>query len=56
MVRGVISLVIGSVMVVGGMTGKLTLRGTGSGGALAALGAVIVVIGIIRILASRPRT
>ncbi|MGE0867303.1 MAG: hypothetical protein AB7P03_01985 [Kofleriaceae bacterium] len=43
------SIVIGLVMVVGGLSGKLALKGTNSGGALAAIGAVLIVIGFVRI-------
>ena len=37
------------VMIVGGLSGQIALRGTGSGGAAAAVGALILVIGIARI-------
>ena len=45
---GIISIILGIVMIVGGLTGKMTLRGTGSGTALAAVGAVVLLIGIAR--------
>jgi hypothetical protein len=48
--RGIISVVLGLVMIVGGLTGKLALRGTDSGPALAALGGVVLLIGIVRIV------
>ena len=51
--RGVLSVVIGLVMVVGGLSGRLVLMGTHSGTALAVLGGVIIVIGVARIIAAR---
>lgn len=36
-------------MVIGGLSGKLALKGTGSGGALAAIGGVLIVIGLFRL-------
>lgn len=42
-------IIIGLVMIVGGLSGKLVLIGTNSGMALAALGGVFVVWGIVRI-------
>jgi hypothetical protein len=47
--RGIISIVIGTVFIVGGLTGKLTLIGTQSGGALAVAGGVMILIGIFRL-------
>ena len=47
--RGVISIVIGGVMIVGGLTGRMVLIGTHSSAALAAAGAAVVVIGIVRL-------
>ena len=37
MMRGVINIVIGLIFIVGGLTGKLSMRGTNSG-ALAVIG------------------
>ena len=51
--RGLLSVVIGLVMIVGGLSGQLVLRGTQSGVGLAALGAVIAAIGVIRIIRAR---
>jgi hypothetical protein len=51
--RGIISVILGLVMIVGGLSGNLVLRGTDNGPALAALGGVILVIGIIRIVKAR---
>ena len=47
--RGVISIVIGLVMVIGGLSGKLVMRGTESGVALAVLGGVVIAIGLFRL-------
>jgi hypothetical protein len=46
--RGIINIIIGVVMIAGGLGGRLVLRGTESGTALAVLGAVLVVIGLFR--------
>jgi uncharacterized membrane protein HdeD (DUF308 family) len=48
-----ISIIIGIVMIIGGLSGKLVLIGTNSGVALAVLGAVLVVWGIIKIVRRR---
>jgi hypothetical protein len=45
-----ISIIIGIVMIVGGLSGKLVLIGTQSGAALAVLGAVLVVWGIFKMV------
>ncbi|MCA9030638.1 MAG: hypothetical protein KDA66_07510 [Planctomycetaceae bacterium] len=50
--RGIINIIIGGVMVIGGLSGNLVMKGTESGGALAALGGVIILIGIARIAMS----
>ncbi|HKD36077.1 MAG TPA: hypothetical protein VKB78_04730 [Pirellulales bacterium] len=50
--RGIISIVIGTVMIIGGLSGKLVMRGTESGVALAVLGGVIVAIGLFRLKSS----
>ena len=39
---------IGSVMIVGGLTGKMALRGTDSGTGLAVCGPVVLAIGVVR--------
>jgi hypothetical protein len=46
--RGIISIVIGLVMIVGGLSGKLVLIGTHSGMALAGLGVVVILLGVMR--------
>jgi len=47
--RGVGNLIVGGIFVVGGLTGKLALIGTNSGGALVAVGAVLVGFGIYQL-------
>ncbi len=47
--RGIINIIIGLVFIVGGLSGNLVLMGTHSGGALAAVGAVLIVIGVLRL-------
>jgi hypothetical protein len=51
--RGLVSIVIGAVMVVGALSGNLVLRGTESGGALAVVGFVVIGIGVFRIIQSK---
>jgi hypothetical protein len=46
--RGIISIIIGLVFIGGGLSGKLTLRGTENGYALAAVGAVFIALGVYR--------
>ena len=46
-------IIIGLVMVIGGLTGKLVLIGTQSGVALVVLGVVMIVWGIARISSGR---
>jgi len=47
--RGILNIIIGLVMVIGGLTGGLVMKGTQSGGALAGIGAVLILIGIFRL-------
>ncbi|MBK7863430.1 MAG: hypothetical protein IPJ65_33475 [Archangiaceae bacterium] len=47
--RGLLSIVIGGVMVVGGLTGNLVLRGTSSSGGLALVGFLVLGMGIFRV-------
>jgi len=46
--RGVLNIVIGLIFIAGGLTGNLSLRGTNSGPALAAVGVALVGFGIYR--------
>jgi hypothetical protein len=47
------SIIIGIVFIIGGLSGKLALIGTNSGGALAAVGAGLVVWGIVKMARTR---
>jgi hypothetical protein len=46
--RGIGNIIIGIVFVIGGLSGSLVMRGTGSGGALAVLGVILIVLGIFK--------
>jgi hypothetical protein len=52
MTRGILNLIFGGVMIVGGLGGGLVLRGTDSGGALAVVGVILVVLGFYRLSAN----
>ncbi len=47
------NIIIGIVFVIGGLTGNLALRGTNSGEAIAAVGAGLVVWGIVQVMKAR---
>jgi uncharacterized membrane protein YgdD (TMEM256/DUF423 family) len=47
------NIVIGVVFIIGGLSGQLALRGTESGPALAALGGVLLIWGIVQVVRSR---
>ena len=46
--RGIIDIIIGIVFIIGGLSGKMTFIGTGSGVILALVGLVLVGVGIYR--------
>jgi uncharacterized membrane protein YgdD (TMEM256/DUF423 family) len=46
--RGIVNIVIGIIFIIGGLTGNMALRGTQSGGAIAAVGGFLVLLGIFR--------
>ena len=48
-----VKIIIGIVMVIGGLSGKLVLIGTDSGVALAGLGVVLIIWGIARMVAAK---
>ena len=52
--RGIINLIIGGVMVVGGLSGNLVLKGTQSGGGLALVGLVLIGVGVYRMANNKP--
>ena len=47
------NIVIGIAFVIGGLSGKLALRGTESGPALAVLGGMLAIWGIVQVVRSR---
>jgi len=47
------NIIIGLVFLIGGLSGKLALRGTGSGIALAAIGGALMIWGIFQIFRSK---
>lgn len=49
MISGIINIIFGLIMAIGGLTGKLALRGTDSGGALAALGLALIAWGAFKL-------
>jgi hypothetical protein len=51
--RGIVNIIIGAVFVFGGLSGNMVLKGTQSGGALAAVGGALILFGIFRM--SRPQ-
>jgi hypothetical protein len=46
--RGIVNIIIGIVFIIGGLSGNMVFRGTQSGGALAAVGGFLVLLGIVR--------
>ena len=50
--RGIINIILGLIMLIGGLSGKLVLIGTNSGWALAAIGGVLILIGGFRLISS----
>ena len=52
--RGIVNIVIGVIFIIGGLTGRLALIGTHNGPALAVVGLVLVVVGVVRMARSRP--
>lgn len=49
------NIIIGLVLLIGGLSGKFSLIGTGSPKALAAAGAALMVWGIIQVVRSKKR-
>ena len=52
--RGILNLIIGGVMIIGGLSGNLVLKGTQSGGGLAFVGLIMVGIGVYRMANNKP--
>ena len=51
--KPMVKIIIGLVMIIGGLSGKLVLIGTNSGGALAVLGGVMIAWGIFNLTKAR---
>jgi hypothetical protein len=51
--RGVINIIFGAIFIIGGLSGKLVFRGTHSGAAIAGVGVFLVLLGVVRLAASR---
>lgn len=47
------NIIIGGVFIVGGLSGNMALRGTNSGPALAVVGGLLVVWGIVQVVRAR---
>lgn len=47
------NVIIGAIFVIGGLSGKLALIGTNSGGALAVVGGGLIVWGLIQMFGGR---
>lgn len=47
------NIIFGIICIVGGLSGKLALRGTDSGQALAVVGGALLVWGIVQVVKSR---
>jgi hypothetical protein len=52
--NGILSIVVGAGIIVAAMSG-LTLRGTHSSAALGALGGVVLLVGVVRIVRAKSR-
>jgi hypothetical protein len=48
--RGIISIIIGLVFIVGGLSGKMAIRWTQSGAGLAVVGVAIIAYGIYQMV------
>jgi hypothetical protein len=47
--RGIVNILIGGAFIIGGLSGKLVMRGTKSGEALAVIGGFFILLGIYRL-------
>lgn len=47
--RGILNIGIGAVFIYGGLVGNMVLIGTESGEALAGVGALLVIVGLVRL-------
>jgi hypothetical protein len=51
--RGLLNIIIGLALIIGGLSGKLVMRGTQSGGLLAVIGVFLLGLGVYRMATSR---
>jgi len=49
------NIIIGIAFIVGGLSGKLALRGTESGHALAAVGGLLAIWGVVQVVRGRKK-
>ena len=49
----IISIIISVIMIIGGLSGTLALRGTGSSGALVVVGVILLIIDIVKIVSRK---
>jgi len=47
--RGIITIIIGLIFIIGGLTGRLVLIGTHNGPALSVVGVALLLLGIFRV-------
>jgi len=52
-VRGMVRIVLGVIFVIGGLSGRLALIGTNSGPALAVVGGVMIILGLVQLVRRR---
>lgn len=45
-----VSIILGIIFIIGGLSGNMALRGTGSGGALAVVGGLMVAWGVFKMV------
>jgi len=48
-IRGIITIIIGLIFIIGGLTGRLVLIGTHNGPALSVVGVALLLLGIFRV-------
>jgi hypothetical protein len=54
--RGIGNIIVGIIFIIGGLSGKLALIGTNSGGLLAVLGVGLVIWGVFKMAAGSAST
>lgn len=53
MIRGIAFLVVGAVLLLGGLSGRIVMRGTQAGIPIAMLGVVAALFGVYRLVLAR---